>query len=402
MSRRRSSDSHIQSTSTSSSSSTSKPNSLYGINIKSAFKKPNELIKYLKDLHENLKSLNQDVQSTPTGFLDTVQYILQAKLLENSDKKVKLLTCCCLVDIFRIYAPEAPYKDSDMLFIFDAIILQIRSLQTAIPNSEDEKWILYILQSLSSVKSCVIPVIMAQNGISQAMDTVYSLFAALIDSVRPDHSNEGEFEGEKSFKFIIHSPSCSFAVLASCAEIIQCCIIEYEGVAAEWLDALLIPLLPVNKSENPTAYKIVAGVLRLVQPLVQASVTTLVHDILVNPNANFRGRPTELADEIFPLIYELHLVAPPLLFGVIPELTILLKVDEDEVRARIVKLLARLYTSDHFDYVIPFTKDFREFTSRMNDRNSSIRNEMVETVISILSIHPETKSFLEGNTCLFQ
>jgi hypothetical protein len=134
----------------------------------------------------------------------------------------------------------------------------------------------------------------------------------------------------------------------------------------------------------------------MVQPMVQVSIATFVHDILVNPAATFQGRSTELADEIYPLIFELHLVSPALIFGVIPELTVLLTVEEDEIRGKIVKLLSKLYTSELYDYVSQFPKDFKEFSLRINDRNSSIRTEMVETVISILNRKPETRSVLEG------
>jgi hypothetical protein len=136
-----------------------------------------------------------------------------------------------------------------------------------------------------------------------------------------------------------------FLVLSSCAEIIQCCIIEYEGISTEWFDTLLLPLLPSNKAENPTAYKVVAAALRTIQPIVQQSIGAFVRDVLVNPQANFEVVSSDLSDEIYPLIFELHLVAPSLLFGVIPELTALLKVEDDGVRLKIVKLFCRLYIS---------------------------------------------------------
>jgi hypothetical protein len=158
----------------------------------------------------------------------------------------------------------------------------------------------------------------------------------------------------------------------------------------------LLPLLPTNKAENPTAYKVVAAALRTIQPIVQHSIGAFVRDVLVNPQANFEVVSSDLSDEIYALIFELHLVAPSLLFGVIPELTALLKVEDDGVRLKIVKLFCRLYISELFDYVTQFPKDFREFATRVNDRNAHIRTETVETIITILSVKPQTKSVLEG------
>lgn len=35
--------------------------------------------------------------------------------MEHSNKDVRLLTACCIADVFRIFAPEAPHKEPDHL-----------------------------------------------------------------------------------------------------------------------------------------------------------------------------------------------------------------------------------------------------------------------------------------------
>jgi hypothetical protein len=190
-------------------------------------------------------------------------------------------------------------------------------------------------------------------------------------------------------------------VLAYCADIIQFCIIEYESVPDNWLDLLLVRLLPSNKSDNPTAYQLVAGTLRLIIPLIQRPLTELIHHILMNPKKNFEERSLEIAEEIYPLIYELHLISPTLFHHILPDLTKLLKIDEDEIRAKIVKLLCKIYISDvlggnNTNYIDSFPKDFKEFSTRVNDRSPAIRNEMVETVIVIMSKKPDVKPTLES------
>lgn len=170
-------------------SSVTSPRSLYGMNICNVYKKQSNLIDYLHELHADLQRLDQDLEKTPPGFKDTVQHLVSSKLLDNSDKKVRLLVGCCLVDIFRIYAPDTPYKDGVMLRVFEVMSILIRNLETAINGSEEQSQSIYIIQSLATVKSCVIPVIMAQRGVRGALETAQTLFQALIDSVRPDHSD---------------------------------------------------------------------------------------------------------------------------------------------------------------------------------------------------------------------
>jgi sister-chromatid-cohesion protein PDS5 len=35
--------------------------------------------------------------------------------LMHSSKDVQLLIACCIADVLRVYAPEAPYKDPDQV-----------------------------------------------------------------------------------------------------------------------------------------------------------------------------------------------------------------------------------------------------------------------------------------------
>lgn len=36
-------------------------------------------------------------------------------LMDHQNKDVRLLVACCLADVFRIFAPDAPFKDSEHL-----------------------------------------------------------------------------------------------------------------------------------------------------------------------------------------------------------------------------------------------------------------------------------------------
>ena len=39
--------------------------------------------------------------------------------MEHSSKDVRLLVACCIADVFRIFAPEAPYKEQEQLKVRD-------------------------------------------------------------------------------------------------------------------------------------------------------------------------------------------------------------------------------------------------------------------------------------------
>lgn len=151
------------------------------------------LVTKLNDLHKVLKSLSQDPADRPDGLKRTAAQLISDKILQNPDKDLRLLASCCIVDVFRLFAPEAPYSDEEMVKVFEVIIAQLRGLSMHDPGAGTGNKIMYILTSLATVKTCVVPVILAQSGISGAEELVKGLFDALISSVRPEHGEDGKY-----------------------------------------------------------------------------------------------------------------------------------------------------------------------------------------------------------------
>ena len=158
-----------------------------------------DLIIRLNALHKSLNELSQDPNDLPTDLPATAAQLVSPKILGHSDKDVRLLSACCIVDVLRVFAPEAPFCDEEMVRVFEVIISQIRSLSTYDIGSATGSKVVYILNSLSTVKSCVVPVIMAQTGVQGAEDLMTSLFDALIGVFRPDHTEDGKLRGIQDF-----------------------------------------------------------------------------------------------------------------------------------------------------------------------------------------------------------
>lgn len=153
-----------------------------------------DLINRLNELHKSLIELGQDENDLPKGLQQTAAQLVSTKILGHSDKDVRLLAACCIVDILRVFAPEAPYGDEEMVRVFEVIIAQIRSLSTYDIGSATGSKIVFILNSLATVKSCVVPVIMGQTGVPGAEDLTTSLFDALISVFRPEHTEDGKYQ----------------------------------------------------------------------------------------------------------------------------------------------------------------------------------------------------------------
>lgn len=166
-------------------------NDLYSGSILNKYSKKNELIKYLNELHNSLNALAQDIEVRPKGLESISMQLIDQRILNHTDKDVRLLTACCLVDVLRLFAPEAPYSDDDMLRVFELIIAQLRGLSLYDKESAAGRQILYILTMLSTVRSCLVPVIMAVNGVPGAEEIVISMLEAIL-AVREEHSADGK------------------------------------------------------------------------------------------------------------------------------------------------------------------------------------------------------------------
>lgn len=59
--------------------------------------------------------MDQDSEEEKQQYLDLALHLASEFFLRNPNKDVRLLVACCLADIFRIYAPEAPYTSHDKL-----------------------------------------------------------------------------------------------------------------------------------------------------------------------------------------------------------------------------------------------------------------------------------------------
>lgn len=176
---------------------------------------------------------------------------------------------------------------------------------------------------------------------------------------------------------------------------LQSCIEEYNNISPDLLEILLVPLLPAQKAENPMLHRVIATVLRTVSQIIQPTLNSMMASILVGPGNQFHGKLGELADDVYPLIYELHMVSPELMSGILPNLTVQLRSEDEANRGKVVQLLSKLYTSDATSYATDFSRDFREFIGRMHDASTTIRIEVIEHAVTLMCKGVEVK-FISG------
>ena len=72
-----------------------------------------DLLKRLTKLWNEMKDMEQDIDER-ASFLTVAKDLASPNLLAHKDKGVKTLTTCCLVDILRLCAPDAPYTGQQL------------------------------------------------------------------------------------------------------------------------------------------------------------------------------------------------------------------------------------------------------------------------------------------------
>lgn len=112
------------------------------------------LLKKLKALHTELAELDQELVDVPSLASARAQ-LVNTSLLLHKDRGVKAYTACCLADILRLYAPDAPYTHNELKDIFQFFF---RQLSAGLKGTDAPYYNEYfhLLESLSTVKSVVL------------------------------------------------------------------------------------------------------------------------------------------------------------------------------------------------------------------------------------------------------
>lgn len=143
------------------------------------------LLKKLNTLHKQLAALDQETVDTKS--LNTVRgELVHTSLLLHKDRGVKALTACCLADILRLYAPEAPYTQHELRDIFQFFFRQL----SAGFKGPDEPYFneyFHLIESLSTVKSVVLVC-----DLPSADELLHEIFRDLFTIVKRDFTKKVE------------------------------------------------------------------------------------------------------------------------------------------------------------------------------------------------------------------
>ncbi|KAI9780452.1 MAG: hypothetical protein M1839_006726 [Geoglossum umbratile] len=113
-----------------------------------------ELLKRLTALSKELREMDQE-EIDRDSLTKVSKELAGHHLLAHKDKGVRAWTACCLVDILRLCAPDAPFTAAQLKDIFTLFITTILPALSDPSNAYNTQHIL-VLQSLAQVKSIIL------------------------------------------------------------------------------------------------------------------------------------------------------------------------------------------------------------------------------------------------------
>ncbi|XP_055894308.1 sister chromatid cohesion protein PDS5 homolog A-B-like isoform X1 [Biomphalaria glabrata] len=321
-----------------------------------------ELIRRLKILARAFQDMGQDDNDS---YAPLALLLATDTYMEHSNKDVRLLTACCIADVFRIFAPEAPYKELDQLKeIFMFFIQQLRGLED--PDAPSFKRYFYLLENLSWVKSFNICIELEDN--QEIFCALFKLFFSII--------NEKHTSKVKTFMLDIMAPL----------------ITEADFMSPELLETILVNMVDPNKTQKKMAFAMAKDLIKRTSTTIEPYIQTFFNNMLM------LGKQAEndIGNHLYDLIYELNQVSPSILLAVIPQLEFKLKSNEETERKSVTKLLAKMFSEKDSDLAVQNRALWVCFLGRFNDISVSIRVACIQQTQHFILNHPElVKDILE-------
>ncbi|XP_056329253.1 sister chromatid cohesion protein PDS5 homolog B [Danio aesculapii] len=317
-----------------------------------------EMVRRLKMVVKTFMDMDQDSEEEKELYLNLALHLASDFFLKHPDKDVRLLVACCLADIFRIYAPEAPYTSPDKLKdIFMFITRQLKGLEDT--KSAQFNRYFYLLENIAWVKSYNICFELEDSN-----EIFTQLYRTLFQVINNGHNQ----------KVHMHM-----------VDLMSSIVCEGDSVSQELLDTVLVNLVPAHKNLNKQAYDLAKALLKRTAQAIEPYITNFFNQVLMLGKTSV----SDLSEHVFDLILELYNIDNHLLLSVLPQLEFKLKSNDNDERLQVVKLLAKMFGAKDSELASQNKPLWQCYLGRFNDIHVPVRLECVKFASHCLMNHPD-------------
>ncbi|SCU94888.1 LADA_0G12090g1_1 [Lachancea dasiensis] len=140
-----------------------------------------QILERLAQLQDELSGLQQGVVNLATVNRYKSE-LVNRKVLKSKDLGIRAFAACCLSDILRLYAPDAPYTDKELVEIFQLFLEQFSLLQQ--PENGYIMQQTYLITNLLEYRSIVLITDLPNS--SQLINELFEIFYAPKNAAIPE------------------------------------------------------------------------------------------------------------------------------------------------------------------------------------------------------------------------
>ncbi len=333
------------------------------------------LLKRVRQVRTELSEMDQDAVDV-NSLKDVCRELVTPALMLHKDKAVKAHVACCLADMLRLFAPNAPFTPAELRDIFQFFLHQLTMPAAGLskPTGPQYAEYFYLLESLSNVKSVVLVC-----DLANADELMSDYFKGFLELARPDMSKNVEI--------------CIADVLV---QLIDECV----TLPPEVLELLLANFTPKAVKHNPAAHRLAVEVCSNTKDRLQKYVAQYFNEVINSASQeDDQDERIESLQTAHALIVQINRVVPSLLLNVIPQLEEELRAEDAQLRVLATKVLAQMFAEKPSSVAAAETGDlarryagtWRAWLGRANDKSVSLRVVWAESAKPLLVHHPELR-----------
>lgn len=334
------------------------PSRIKGANI-------GDVVADMKELHEQLSNIEQaEFESMREPLAKVAARLLEAELLKHNDKAVRLLVSCCLANVLRLFAPDAPYQASELRNIFSLMIQQLKLL--ADDKNTYQNYLYYLVESLATVKSIVL-LLDVDDSDGGRERLLLQLFTLVFD--------------------LSPLPNITRQVKQYMLEMLQTIVDECDAVPTELVRLLLVRCGDIRQQTRLA----VAEVVRACADKLQPGVGLYFNEhVLHYTSADAKdARKMEVIRTLHTQIAEIGKAAPEVISSVVPQLEEEMQADDMELRIVAISCISQLLLNEELKKLYPSL--LPAWMNKINDRQAVVRLHWVKTAVWTL---PESSTVL--------
>jgi sister chromatid cohesion protein PDS5 len=322
------------------------------------------LVARLKELQAELSKMDQ--QTVVKESLGAVKKELFT-LTSHKDRYVKILVACCISDVLRLYAPDAPFNNSQLKAIFQLFFKQLHNIED--PSNVYFSNYFYLLDSMSTIKSVVLLADLNQD--------------ALIIEVFKDF-------------FDIVNPKMTQTVQVCLRDILHQLIEEMSYLPQQVVDTIISHFSVKKQKSNPASFRLACDLCTLMEDKFQRYVCQYFSDSII-------ASSKDLEDDMnlnefkksHSLILQIFEHVPALLLNVVPQLEEELKVENMTIRQIASTTLGEMFSKRGVRWMETYPSVWKGWCERRHDKAVIIRANWTEYCALILQNHPEMVKHVE-------